>query len=52
MKKVSTVVAVIILVANSQFVYSNTSEITFEVNVLNYQDDLFHVMVYSIGLSE
>jgi len=53
MNRLSTIVTIIIFLASSsQFVFSNTPEITFEVNVLNYQDDLFHVTVYSSGLSE
>ena len=53
MNRLSTIVTIIIFLASSsQFVFSNTPEITFEVNVLNYQDDHFHVTVYSSGLSE
>ena len=52
MNRLSTIVAIIIFLASSQLVFSNSPVITFEVNVLNYQDDLFHVTVYSNGLSE
>ena len=53
MNRLSTIVTIIIFLASSsQLVFSNSPEITFEVNVLNYQDDLFHVTVYSSGLSE
>ena len=53
MNRLSTIVTIIIFLASSsQLVFSNSPEITFEVNVLSYQDDLFHVTVYSSGLSE
>lgn len=52
MNRLLTIVTIIIFLASSQLVFSNSPEITFEVNVLNYQDDLFHVTVYSSGLSE
>jgi predicted metalloprotease with PDZ domain len=32
--------------------HSGSPKVTFEVNVLNYQDDLFHVTVYTVDLNE
>lgn len=52
MNRLSTILAIIIFLTCSQFVFSNSPEITFEVNVLNYKDDLFHVTVYSDGLTK
>lgn len=52
MNRLSTIVTIIIFLVSSQLVFSNSPEIKFEVNVLNYEDDLFHVTVYSEGLAE
>ncbi len=53
MKRLSTFISIIYLVVVSTgFASSDTPQVTFEVNVLNYQDDLFHVTVYAEGLNE
>jgi len=41
-----------LVIVSTGFASSNSPYITFEVNVLNHEDDLFHITVYTEGLSE
>jgi predicted metalloprotease with PDZ domain len=53
MKRLSAFISIIyLIVISTGFASSDTQQVTFEVNVLNYQDDLFHVTVYTEGLTE
>ncbi len=53
MKRFSTLISIIyFVVASAGFASSGNPKVTFDVNVLNYQDDLFHVTVYTEGLNE
>lgn len=54
MKRLSFFITIIYFIALNT-VYSANSDspqVTYEVNVLNYQDDLFHITVYTEGLNE
>lgn len=42
----------IITISITLSAHSGSAQITYEVNVLNYEDDLFHVTVYTEGLSK
>ena len=54
MKRLSTFLIIFYLIAGSITIsaQSGLPQITYEVNVLNYEDDLFHVTVYTEGLNE
>jgi len=49
MKKTFTIITVVLLATFNSHYWAQT--ITYEVNVKNYQDDLFHVTVFTEGLS-
>ncbi len=54
MKRISSFITLLYLIIGSIALsaQSDSPEVIYEVNVLNYQDDLFHVTVYTEGLSE
>ena len=53
MKQISTLLLIIYLFINNfTFGISGSPQVVFEVNLLNYQDDIFHVTVYTEGLTE
>ena len=53
MKQLSVIISLIYLyISGLSFAVSDPPQVIYEVNVLNYQDDLFHVTVYTKGLKE
>ncbi len=42
----------LIIISTALSARSDSPQVTYAVNVLNYQDDLFHVTVYTEGLNE
>ena len=53
MKQISALIPIIYLFLSSfTFGISGSPQVVFEVNLLNYQDDIFHVTVYTEGLTE
>jgi len=53
MKQISALIPIIYLFISSfTFGISGSPQVVFEVNLLNYQDDIFHVTVYTEGLTE
>lgn len=54
MKRLSYFITLVYLISFSTALsaHSDSPLVTYEVNVLNYQDDLFHVTVYTEGLNE
>lgn len=54
MKKVLIVISTICLLifASASFAGTGTAEVSYEINLLNSQDDLFHVTVFANGLTE
>ncbi|HEY6437286.1 MAG TPA: hypothetical protein VIY47_11910 [Ignavibacteriaceae bacterium] len=54
MKRLSTIITLLYLIGTSLSLAANSGspQVIYEVNVLNYQDDLFHVTISTQGLSE
>lgn len=54
MKKLQIIFALVYLIVSSSFAFADDDQakIFYEINVSNHQDDLFHVTVYTEGLTE
>ena len=53
MNQLSIIISIIYLyISGLSFAVWDSPQVTYEVNVINYQDDLFHVTIYTGGLKE